>query len=124
MKKVFVALALAVAGSPAGAVTCESLQAAVEARIKAAGVAQFSVTVLDAQAATTDQVVGSCDLGRRKLVYRKGAPAGPAASATAQAATAGVSPTPGAMPAAPAGRPAVLTECKDGSVRTSGDCKK
>lgn len=92
-------VATAVAAAPAAhALSCDELRAAVEAKIQAKGVRQFAVTVVAADAAASGPVVGTCDLGRKKLVYTREA-------------------------AAPA-RKAVVTECADGRVVAQGDCKK
>src|SRR5688572_1611854 len=87
------------------AATCEELQQSIEARIRASGVASFTVTTVDAAASAPGQVVGTCDQGRKKLLYARGA----AASAPAKQ-----------RPAASA----VITECADGRVLTEGSCKK
>jgi hypothetical protein len=55
-------------------------------------------------------VVGSCELGSKKIVYQREVGSAP----------------PGAGPA-PARSPEdadILTECKDGTVSVGGDCKK
>jgi hypothetical protein len=97
-------LACCAGSSPAfGAATCENLQRSVEARIRANGVASFAVTPVDAAASAPGQVVGTCDQGRKKLLYVRGA----AASAPAKPAAS-----------------AVITECADGRVLTEGTCKK
>jgi len=96
-------IAFAFAGAAAAAEPCEALRAQIEAKIAAAGVTRFTVTTVDAAAVAAGQVVGSCELGSKKIVYqREGAPA------------AG---------AAPAGEE-ILTECKDGTVSVGGDCRK
>ena len=101
-----VVLALCVAFGPAfSAATCEELQQSIEARIRANGVASFTVTPVDAAASAPGQVVGTCDQGRRKLLYVRGA-----------AASAPAKPNPAAS--------AVITECADGRVLTEGSCKK
>lgn len=53
---------------------CEELQAEIEAKIKANGVAEFTLTVIDAAAEsdTAGKVVGSCDGGAKRIVYRRG----------------------------------------------------
>jgi Protein of unknown function (DUF1161) len=92
----------------AGAQTssCESLRSEIEAKIRASGVAEFTLSVVDAASAAPGKVVGTCDRGAKKVVYVQRAAGG-------------------AEPAASARRPAaVLTECKDGSVVVGGDCKK
>jgi len=86
--------------APAGT-ACEDLRARIEARIRAAGVVHFSVTAVDAAASAPGRVVGQCERGARKLVYRQfGAGS------------------------APARRPHddILTECRDGTVTRGGTC--
>ena len=103
-----VALGMA-AGSAYAADNCETLRAGIEAKIAASGVTRFTVTTVDAQAPAAGQVVGTCDLGNKKIVYqREGAPASGDAAA----------PRPSARNAP------MLTECKDGSVSVGGDCSK
>lgn len=105
----FLLLALICAPTLAAANNCEALRAQIEAKIQAAGVSQFAVTVVPADAsasAVRGQVVGSCAQGANKIVYTRG-DASSAAPAVRKSA---------AKP--------VLTECKDGSVSTSGNCKK
>jgi len=103
MKPWLIPMALALAGTAHGAENCEALRTQIEAKIAAAGVTRFTVVTVDANAEAAGQVVGSCDLGSKKIVYqREGAPA------------AG---------AAPAGEE-ILTECKDGTVSVGGDCRK
>jgi hypothetical protein len=104
------ALALAGAADTAHAAEdCEALRTRVESKIAAAGVARFTVTVIDANASANGQVVGSCELGSKKVVYLKDVGSGP-----------------GSAPAAPPASSAepILTECKDGTVSVGGDCKK
>lgn len=98
-------LACLLAGPAAAADNCEALRADIEARIRAAGVASLSVTIVDANAQTAGKIVGGCDLGRRKIVYEQhNAPA-----------------TGTALPPA---RTPVLTECRDGSAPVDGRCKR
>ena len=107
-----VALALAgVAGAAHAAEDCEALRTRIEQKIAAAGVARSPVTVVSPTAPAHGQVVGSCELGTKKVVYLKDAGA---ALAPASA------PTP--APAQGTDEP-MLTECKDGTV-TMGDCRK
>lgn len=103
------ALALAgAAGTAHAAEDCEALRTRIESKIAAAGVAHFTVTVVDANASANGQVVGTCELGSRKVVYLKDA--GPGAGS--------------AMPPSPTPDEPMLTECKDGTVSVGGDCKK
>lgn len=87
----------------AQATTCESLRTQIEARIAAAGVARFSVTVVEADAPAPGRAVGSCDMGRRKIVYLQA----PAASTSSAAGS----------------EPPMLTECRDGRISLGGDCR-
>ena len=115
-----VAFALcAVLAGPVHALGCDELRAQVEAKVRAGGVKDFNVVVAEAAASAPGRVVGTCDLGRRKLLYTTR----PAVPATAPA------PAPAAASAArPAdrrpSRAPVITECRDGSVITSGECPK
>ncbi|MES2245742.1 MAG: DUF1161 domain-containing protein [Pseudomonadota bacterium] len=100
---------LVAAGGAHAQSNCDTLRAEIEAKIAASGVTNFSVVTVDAAATASGQVVGSCDLGTKKIVYqREGGAASPAP----------------ASPSAPAprGEP-MLTECKDGSVSMGGNCK-
>ena len=127
------ALAFAVSvgsvGSASAAGSCDALRSQIEAKIAASGVANFTVTTVDAAAAalTRGKVVGSCEMGAKSIVYQQlEAPATAATAATAAtgvsgSATAGTGGTPAAVPRAK--KDVILTECKDGSVSVGGDCK-
>jgi len=92
---------LSAAPGPVFAAGCEELRQSIEARIRANGGASFTVTAVDAAASAPGQVVGTCDQGRTKLIYVRGAVAQPSPTASA-----------------------VITECADGRVVTEGSCKK
>jgi hypothetical protein len=99
-------LAFAFAGAAAAAEPCETLRAQIEARIAAAGVTRFTVTAVDASTVAAGQVVGSCELGSKKIVYQR-------------------EPATGAEAAAPRpGGDQILTECKNGRVSIGGDCPR
>lgn len=103
------AIALAaslLASSPSWANSCDAVRSQIEAKIKASGVGAFTLSTIDAQAKTSDKVVGTCDFGTKKIVY---------AAASAPASTP-AKPKPSTEP--------ILTECKDGSVSLGGECKK
>src|SRR4051794_30790579 len=62
------------AGAASAATSCDTLRANIEEKIAAAGVTRFAVTVVAADAPASGQVVGSCELGSKKIVYaREGA---------------------------------------------------
>jgi hypothetical protein len=89
---------LALLPSVGWANNCEEIRARIDARIKASGAAGYSLVVVEKDATVTGKVVGSCDRGRRRIVY-----------------------TPRAASAAGAAED-ILTECRDGSVTRGGDC--
>lgn len=102
MKLWCIPLACLLAGPALAADNCEALRADIEARIRAAGVAQPSVTVVALDAPAPGRTVGSCDMGRKKIVY-----------------------LPLDTPAtAPAAATPVLTECRDGSTPVDGRCPR
>jgi hypothetical protein len=109
-------VALLLAGSASSAATCESISAQIDAKIRAAGVQHYTLTTMDAGAKANGKVVGSCDLGTKKIVYALG---------DVPAHTPAVGSSSGA-PSAPAGpgQEVILTECKDGYVVSGGNCKK
>jgi len=110
MKKLWLLpAALAFAGAAHGAENCEALRAQIESKISAAGVTRFAVLIVDANAPAAGQVVGSCELGTRKIVYQRED-----------------GPAPGAAPVPPRSPEddRILTECKDGTVSVGGDCRK
>jgi len=100
---------LAVVGSAHAQSNCDTLRAEIEAKITASGVTNFSVVTVDAAATASGQIVGSCDLGTKKIVYQR------------EGGTASPPPASTSAPA-PRGEP-LLTECKDGSVSMGGTCK-
>lgn len=107
-----VLLLLLASTGPALAATCEELRASIEARIRANGVANFSVQVVDLAASGPGKQVGTCDLGRKKIMYVREAPGAAASAASAASASAGPARAP------------VITECADGRVVKDGTCKK
>ena len=51
---------------------CEELKAEIDAKIKKNGVANFTLDIVDANAQADGKVVGACDGGAKKIVYKKG----------------------------------------------------
>ena len=112
------ALAFA-AGAGAGAshaAGCEELAAQIDAKIRASGVTQFTLTTVDAAADAGGRVVGTCELGTKKIVYERG---------PTQGAVSATSPAQQSAPAPARSRDEpMLTECRDGTVRMGGDCRR
>jgi len=113
MKLWLLPAALALAGAAHSAENCETLRAQIESKIGAAGVTRFAVLTVDASAPAAGQVVGSCELGSKKIVYQREGGSAPAA-------------VPAAVPAPPRAPEDddILTECKDGTVSVGGNCKR
>jgi hypothetical protein len=51
---------------------CGELKGEIEAKIKANGVEKFSLDVVDKDAQADGKVVGTCDGGTKKIVYKRG----------------------------------------------------
>lgn len=54
---------------------CEELKSEIEAKIKKNGIEKFTLDIVDAdkaEAAKDGKVVGSCDGGAKKIVYKRG----------------------------------------------------
>ena len=51
---------------------CGELRGEIEAKIKKNGVDKFSLDVVDADKSAEGKVVGTCDGGTKKIVYKKG----------------------------------------------------
>ena len=51
---------------------CGELKGEIEAKIKGNGVEKFSLDVVDKDAQADGKVVGTCDGGSKKIVYKRG----------------------------------------------------
>jgi hypothetical protein len=68
-----VVLAMGLTGSAwAQKKDCAELKGEIEAKIKKNGVDKFSLDVVDANAQADGKVVGTCEGGSKKIVYKKG----------------------------------------------------
>ncbi|MBB1518616.1 DUF1161 domain-containing protein [Aquipseudomonas campi] len=74
MKQLILGLALfSLAGSAlAAAKPCEELKAEIDAKLKAKGVAAYSLEVVDKGSAGDKSVVGTCEAGSKEIVYQRG----------------------------------------------------
>jgi Protein of unknown function (DUF1161) len=66
---------------------CEELKGEIDTKIKNNGVAAFTTTIVDKDAAEDGKVVGTCDGGSKKIVYKRGQAASAPAAAPAPGAT-------------------------------------
>jgi hypothetical protein len=73
MKKIAAAVAfgLAVVPSFAQEKGCEKLKAEIAAGLDAKGVENYTLVIVAAEDVKDQKVVGSCDGGKKKIVYRK-----------------------------------------------------
>ena len=52
--------------------SCDELKAEIDAKIKKNGVEKFTLDVVDTEAQVEGKVVGTCDGGTKKIVYKRG----------------------------------------------------
>jgi hypothetical protein len=68
-----VALLLCCTALPSSAkTTCESVIAQIEAKLAAKAVTKYTLLIIGKDEATELRVVGSCDGGAKKIVYKRG----------------------------------------------------
>ena len=91
---------------------CDAIQSQIDAKIRASGVMNFTLTTVDVGVQVTGKTVGTCALGLKKIVY---ALDGSGSNASAAA--------PSANRVQAAKKNSVITECRDGSVSVGKDCK-
>ena len=72
MKILAAALALGLSATAWAAKDCAELKSEIEAKIKKNGVDKFTLEIVDAGAQADGKVVGTCDAGAKKIVYKKG----------------------------------------------------
>lgn len=74
MKLIIAAVAAIAISGPALAQkkSCDELKGEIEAKIKKNGVEKFSLDVVEKDAQAEGKVVGTCDGGAKKIVYKRG----------------------------------------------------
>jgi uncharacterized protein DUF1161 len=74
MRVFFAAIVLALVASPvfAQAKSCEELKSEIETKIKNNGVKEFTLTIVEKGAPEDGKVVGTCEGGAKKIVYKRG----------------------------------------------------
>lgn len=105
-----ITLALASLSPAAWADNCDAILDGIASRVRAGGLVNASLLVVDAGAVQTGRVVGSCANGTRRIVLLPADRPGAAAAAA---------PVPAASAAPHDGIP---TECKDGTIVIGPDC--
>lgn len=95
-------------------ITCEALRSEIDQKIKTAGVTNYSLALVETETSAPGKVVGSCDNGKKKIVYIQSA-----STRTSNDATA---PVAGGDPGGKRKAEKVLTECKEDY--SGSDCKK
>lgn len=72
MKKIAIVLILCLAAIPAFAQkACEELRSEITAKIEAKGVKNFQLEIVAADQGKDGKVVGTCEAGKKKIVYKK-----------------------------------------------------
>ena len=76
MRHLLIAVAVLAFAMPAAAESkrksCEDLRAEIEAKLKAKSVKKYTLAIVEKVDGKDARVVGSCDGGTRKIVYRRG----------------------------------------------------
>ena len=73
MKTLIATIALMLIATPALArKSCDELKAGIEANIKAKGVKAYTLDVVGKDEKTDGKVVGTCDGGTKKIIYKRG----------------------------------------------------
>jgi hypothetical protein len=74
MRKIALSLMLVLAATPALAQPkdCGELKAEIDAKITANGVTSFTTTIVNKDDEVDGKVVGTCENGTKKIVYKRG----------------------------------------------------
>ena len=73
MKKLIVVAILLMIATPAFAMkACEELKSEIDAKLKAKGVKSYSLEIVSNEQVKDGKVVGTCDGGTKKIVYKRG----------------------------------------------------
>jgi len=73
MKKLLMVAVLLMIASPVFAKkSCEELKAEIDAKLQAKGVKSYSLEIVPNENVKDQKVIGSCDGGTKKIVYKRG----------------------------------------------------
>ena len=72
MKKLIAFLSLSLIVAPAfAAKNCEELKSEIAAKLDAKGVKGYTLEIVAADAVKDQKVIGSCEVGTKKIIYKK-----------------------------------------------------
>ncbi|MHC8297208.1 DUF1161 domain-containing protein [Pseudomonas sp. LB3P58] len=75
MKNFILAVGLLIFAGTAMAVpvkSCEELKADIAAKLDAKGISNYSLEIVDKGAAADGKIVGTCEKGSKKIIYKQG----------------------------------------------------
>jgi hypothetical protein len=73
MKNLVIAAALLMIATPAfGMKSCEELKSEIDAKLQAKGVKSYSLEIVPNDKVKDEKVVGTCDGGTKKIIYKRG----------------------------------------------------
>lgn len=72
MKAALATIACVLAGPALAKTSCDEVKAQIEAKIQAKGVKAFTLTIVPKDEKTDLRVVGTCDGGAKKIIYKRG----------------------------------------------------
>lgn len=78
---------LSISASAYAGKDCEELKGEIDAKIKAKGVATFSLDVVTTEATAEGKIVGTCEGGTKKIVYARGTGSAPAVTVSEKSST-------------------------------------
>jgi hypothetical protein len=97
---------------------CGAIKAEIDAKVRATGMLNFTLDIVDAGAEAKGRTVGTCAQGQKKIMYAL------EGSTTKTVAGNGLGVVAAPATARPRVRKeAILTECRDGSESVGGDCE-
>ncbi|MGA2955004.1 MAG: DUF1161 domain-containing protein [Thermodesulfobacteriota bacterium] len=73
MKNLVIAAAMLMIATPAfGMKSCEELKSEIDAKLQAKGVKSYSLEIVPNDKVKDEKVVGTCDGGTKKIIYKRG----------------------------------------------------
>lgn len=74
MKSLILLFIVSLMAAPVFAATksCDELKSEIDAKIQAKGVKKFTLEIVASDAVKDEKVVGTCESGKKKIVYKKG----------------------------------------------------